>query len=321
MKIGLFTVLYNDQPLDQVLDHLSKLGYQAVEIATWKGSTHIDLDAILKGGASAYRRNIEGRGFIISSLSTHLDGQLVLGPLDESTDDWFKGSPDEKVRYGTERVKKAIEAATALEVPVINSFTGCPNWGKWYIFPPANERIWEGYWSLYRERWLPILDYAKDHDIKIAFETHPQEMNYNLETAKRLIEVSENHPSVGFNYDPSHFLWQQMDPTAFIYELGKRIFHMHAKDVECLPYSTSRTGALVTGSWSRGARAVRFRTVGWGQVPWKPVITALLEVGYNYVASVEHEDPTMSRASGVAQAIQFLKPLLQVEPPEVKPWW
>jgi len=112
-----------------------------------------------------------------------------------------------------------------------------------------------------------------------------------------------------------------MDPVQFIYELHDRIFHVHAKDAELIPHAVSRTGVLIPGPWTKVARPFRFRTIGWGDVPWRKVITALLETGYSYVMSIEHEDPCFSRDSGVKQAIQFLKPLLNVEPPEVKPWW
>jgi sugar phosphate isomerase/epimerase len=279
------------------------------------------LDRITKGGAKEYRSLVKKHGLEISSLSTHLEGQLILGPHDSSTDEWFKGSPEEKQKYGIERLKKTIDAASALEVPVVNSFTGVPEWGKWYVFPPKNEEIFESYFKLFAEKWSPVLDYAKDHNVKIAFETHPQELNYNLETAKSLLKSVNDHPALGFNYDPSHLIWQQMDPAQFIYELGQRIFHVHAKDVEVVPHSVSRTGILVTGPWNRMARAVRFRTIGWGNVPWNRVITALLETGYNYVMSVEHEDPCLSRDSGVELAVSFLKPLLKAQPPETKPWW
>ena len=321
MKIGIFTVLYNDRDFESVLKFVSSIGYEAVELAAWRGSNHLNIDKVLSGGAGEVKSLVEKYGLMISALSNHLEGQLILGPHDESTDDWFKGTPEEKVKYGTERMKKTIEAASQLDVNVVNSFTGIPNWSAWYIFPPKYEKIYEGYWELFKERWMPILDYAKEHGVKIAFETHPQELNYNLDTAKKLIEVGEKHPSLGFNYDPSHFLWQQMDPVIFIYELHDRIFHAHFKDVETIPHQVARTGVLATGPWNRIARPVRFRTIGWGQVPWRRVITALIETGYNYVASVEHEDPTMSRDSGVKLAVEYLKPLLKIEPPEVKPWW
>jgi len=321
VKIGIFTVLYNDKPLEDVLKYVSSIGYEAVELAAWKASAHLDIDKVLSGGAGEVKNLIEKYGMVISALSNHLEGQLVLGPHGPSTDDWFKGTPEEKSRYGVERMKKTIEAAAQLDVGVVNSFTGCPNWSAWYIFPPAYEKIWEGFYEQFREKWAPILDHAKEHSVKIAFETHPQEINYNVETAKQLLKSVDDHPALGFNYDPSHLLWQQMDPVVFIYELGSRIFHVHAKDVETIPHQVARTGVLATGAWNRIARPVRFRTIGWGMVPWRRVITALLEVGYDYVMSVEHEDPTFSRDSGVEQTVACLKPLLKVKPPEVKPWW
>ena len=139
MKIGILTVLFNEWELEKVLKYVSSLGYEAVEIAAWKGSNHLDIEKVLKGGATRYKKTIEKYGLVISGLSNHLEGQLVLGPLDSSTDDWCKGSPEEKIRYGVERMKKTVEAAAALDVPVVNGFIGAPNWGAWYIFPPAYE--------------------------------------------------------------------------------------------------------------------------------------------------------------------------------------
>ena len=95
LKVGIFTVLYNDRPFEDVLKFVSEIGYEAVEIAAWKASTHIDIEEIVKGAASEYRRTVEKYGLTISALSNHLESQLVLGPLDESKDEWFKGSPEE----------------------------------------------------------------------------------------------------------------------------------------------------------------------------------------------------------------------------------
>ncbi|RLI05558.1 sugar phosphate isomerase/epimerase, partial [Candidatus Bathyarchaeota archaeon] len=117
MKIGILTVLYNELKLEKVLKYVSKLGYEAVEIAAWKGSNHIDIDKILSGGATEFKKTVEKYGLIISGLSNHLEGQLVLGPHDESTDEWFKGTPEEKIKYGMERMKKTAMAAAALDVP------------------------------------------------------------------------------------------------------------------------------------------------------------------------------------------------------------
>jgi len=320
LKIGILTVLFNELDLQKVLKYVSGLGYEAVEIAAWRGSNHIDIDRILKGGATQYKKTIEKSGLIISGLSNHLEAQLILGPLDASTDDWCKGTPEEKVKYGTECMKKTVEAAAALDVPVVNGFVGAPNWGAWYIFPPAYEKMYETGFELFAERWGPILDIFASHGIKFAHEVHPQEQAYNIETSEQAIKAVNGKKEFGFNFDPSHLVWQGIDPVVFIKKFGDRIYHMHAKDAELVKENLSLSGSIPTGAWRRPTRGFRFRVVGWGDVPWKRVMTALLEVGYDYVMSYEHEDPVMSREDGCEKCIAFLKPLI-IKAPLEKVWW
>jgi len=320
LKIGILTVLYNELKLEKVLKYVSKLGYEAVEIAAWKGSNHIDIDKILSGGATEFKKTVEKYGLIISGLSNHLEGQLVLGPHDESTDEWFKGTPEEKMKYGMERMKKTAMAAAALDVPVVNGFIGAPNWGAWYIFPPANEKLFEKGFELFAERWNEILDVFAAHGVKFAHEVHPQEQAYNIETAEQALKAINERKEFGFNFDPSHLVWQGIDPVVFIKRFGDRIYHAHAKDAEIVKENVSTSGVIPTGSWMRRGRGFRFRVVGWGDVPWKRVMTALLEVGYDYVLSYEHEDPVMSREDGCEKCIAFLKPLI-IKAPLKQVWW
>lgn len=320
MKIGILTVLFNERPLEKVLNYVSSLGYDAVEIAAWKGSNHIDIEKVLKGGATGFKKTIEKFGLFISGLSNHLEGQLVLGPLDSSTDAWFTGTPEEKVRYGMERMKRTAEAAAALDVPVVNGFLGAPNWGAWYIFPPAYENIFEKGFELLAERWGEIIDVFAAHGIKFAHEVHPQEQAYNVETAEQAIKALNGRREFGFNFDPSHLVWQGIDPVVFIKRFGDRIYHAHAKDGELVKENLSTSGHVPTGSWMRPGRGFRFRVVGWGDVEWKRVMTALMEVGYDYVLSYEHEDPVMSREDGCEKCIAFLKPLI-IRAPLEQVWW
>jgi len=320
MKIGIFTVLYDDKPLEDVLKYVSSLGYEAIELAAWKGSHHLDIDEVVKGKATALKNLVDRYGMVISGLSNHLEGQMVLGPLDSSTDDWYKGSPEEKVKYAIERMKRTAEAAAALDVPVVNGFIGAPNWGAWYIFPPAYEKIYEEGFQLFSQRWGEILDTFTSQGVKFAHEVHPQEQVYNIETAEQALKAINHRKEFGFNFDPSHLIWQGIDPVIFIKKFGDRIYHMHAKDAELVKENLPTSGCIPTGAWRRPGRGFRFRVVGWGDVPWKRVMTALLEVGYNYVMSYEHEDPVMSREDGVEKCIAFLKPLI-IKAPLEKVWW
>jgi len=313
-------VLYNEKPLEDVLKYVSGLGYEAVELAAWRGSSHLDIEKVLKGGGQELKKTVEKHGLTISGISNHLEGALVLGPHDASTDDFYKGSPAQKMKYGVDRMKKTAEAAAALDVPVVNGFIGAPLWGAFFIWPPAYEKIFEEGFKVFAERWGPILDHFADHGVKFGLEVHPQNQAYNVETAEQAIKAVNGKKEFGFNFDPSHFVWQMIDPVVFIHRFGDRIYHMHAKDAENVKEALPVSGVVPTGSWRRLGRGFRFRVPGWGDVPWRRVMTALLEVGYNYVMSYEHEDPVMSREDGCEKCVAYLKPLI-IKAPLEKVWW
>ncbi len=325
MKIGIYTVLFNDKPLAEVAKFVSGLGYEAVEIAIEKRSNHLDLDRILTDPAYVkdVKRLLADHGLVLSALGNHFDGQLVLGPLDWTTDTWSpEKTPEGKIRYGTEQMKKTARAAAILEVPVVVAFVGSPVWGKWYVFPPQNLEAYEKAWALFAERWHPILDVYKQEGVKFALEVHPTEIAYNIETAAEALKALDHRPEFGFNLDPSHFVWQLIDPVIFIKTFTDRIFHVHAKDAEIQKDEVARSGVIPTGPWTRIDRGFRFRTIGWGDVPWRRFMTALAEIGYDYVLSVEHEDAVMAREEGVEKAIEFLKPLIiKKRMTDFGSWW
>jgi len=321
MKLGMYTTLFGDKPLDEVARYAAELGYQALELPAWKGNTHLCIDDVLQGGAAKVKRVLDPYGLEISAINNALEGQLVLGPLDRTTDCWSPSErAEEKVKYGTERMIKTAQAASELGVPVVTGFVGSHVWDKWYIFPPANEEEYERGWLLFAERWGKILDEFARYGVKFALEVHPTEIAYNIETAERAVEALGGRPEFGFNFDPSHLVWQLIDPVVFIKRLGKRIYHAHAKDGELQRDEVGRSGVIPTGGWLRMDRGFRFRVPGWGDVDWRRVITALASVGYDYVLSFEHEDPVMSAEDGAEKAIDFLKPLI-IRKALRQVWW
>jgi len=320
MKLGIFTLLFNDQPLEEVAKYVSELGYEMVELPVWRGSNHLDMDKVLKGDHSV-KKMLKKYNLEISALNNAPEGQLVLGPLDESTDEWAPSKdPEEKVKYGIGRMKKVAQVASELEVPVVNGFVGSHVWDKWYICPPKNEELYERGWELFANRWGEILDAFAKYGVKFALEVHPTEIAYNIETAERAIKELDGRKEFGFNFDPSHLIWQLIDPVIFIKKFGDRIYHAHAKDAELQEDEVRRSGVIPTGSWMRPDRGFRFRVPGWGNVNWRRVITALVSVGYDYVLSFEHEDPVMSREDGCEKAIHYLKPLI-IKKLLKQAWW
>lgn len=321
MKIGIFTAMFRDLSLDQLAAYVSGLGYEMLEIPIWHGSPHLDTPEILRGNTKKIKETLKKNQLTISALNNAKSGQLVLGPLDASTDDWAPTKdPAAKVQFAMESMKNAARVAAELEVPVVTSFVGSAVWDKWYIYPAANEHLYEQAWEVFTERWSAILKIYKEYGIQLAVETHPNEMIYNIETAARALQELGHYQEFGFNLDPSHFIWQLIDPVIFIKTFGPRIYHVHAKDGELQQDELRRSGVIPTGSWTRIDRGFRFRVPGWGDVQWRKFISALAQAGYNYVISYEHEDPVMSREDGCEKCIEFLKPLLIKKPLE-QVWW
>jgi sugar phosphate isomerase/epimerase len=321
MKIGIFTALFGDRPLGQVARHVASLGYEAVELPAWKGNGHLDLEAVLAGRGGEVKRLLADHGLMISAISHGVAGQLSMGPHDSSTDAWAPGmNREQKIAYAVEQLKKSARAASELEVPVVTGLIGSHVWDKWYIFPPANEKLYEEGFALFAERWNPILDEFKKYGVKWALEVHPTGIAYNIETAQQALAALDGRPELGFNFDPSHLVWQLIDPVVFIKTFGERILHSHAKDAELQEDEVRRSGVIPTGAWTRRDRGFRFRVPGWGQVNWRRVITALVSVGYDYVLSFEHEDPVMSPEDGAEKAVEYLRPLI-IKKPLKSVWW
>jgi sugar phosphate isomerase/epimerase len=321
MKIGIFTALFQDRPLEDVLRLVADLGYETVELPAWKGCGHVDLDAVEADRGRALRDLVRGFGLGISSLSNGREGHLILGPHGSTVDRWAPVQGEaERIQYGIRRLTQTGRVAAMLEVPVVTGFVGSTVWDKWYIYPAANEKAYEDAWGLFAERLNPILDEFGRLGIRFAHEVHPTEIAYNIEMAEQAVTALQGRPEYGFNFDPSHLVWQGIDPVVFIKRLGKRIFHAHAKDGEVQADEVARSGVLSSGSWTRPDRGFRFRVPGWGDVNWRRIMSALVAVGYDHVLSFEHEDPIMSPEDGCEKAIAYLKPLV-IKKPLANAWW
>lgn len=319
MKLGVLTVLYQDRPLEAVLDHVAEMGLQAVELGTgaWPGNAHCDPVALLQdpAAARALRTAVESRGLIISGLSCHGN------PL----------HPNREIAAGYDKVyRDTVRLASLLEVPVVNLFSGCPGdsdhaaYPNWVTcsWPPDFLEVLKWQWE---EKVIPYWQeaggFAVEHGVKLAFEMHPGFVVYNPSTLLRLRGAVG--PVIGANYDPSHLYWQGIDPVASIRALGKAIHHVHAKDTYLDQANIAVNGVLDTGSYADLAnRSWTFRTVGFGhdQLSWRSLVSALRLVGYDYVLSIEHEDPLASVEEGFTKAVSFLKDVILTEQPSAM-WW
>ena len=315
MKLGAFTVVLSDMSLDKACEFLSTNGVQTVEIGCggYPGTVHCDPKILLKDEKELdkFRNTIKDHGLEISALSCH--GNMV-HPVKEISD------------HFDEDLNNAILLAEKLGISIINTFSGCPGGSPKDRMPNWVTCSWpEDYLAILDYQWNEILipywkkkvAFAKEHSVtKFALEMHPGFCVYNTSTLLKLREAVG--PEIGANFDPSHLIWQGMDPCASIRELGKvgAIFHFHAKDTKIDKYNTAVNGVLDTGHYGNEVnRSWIFRTVGYGNGEefWKAIVSELRMAGYDHALSIEHEDSLMSGREGMIKAINFLKNVLIYE--------
>lgn len=320
MKLGVFTTLLSNLPLEEALKYFKSLGIEMVEIGCggYPGNAHADPDVLLADDAKLeeFKALIKKYDMEISALSCH--GNPV-HPNKELAAEWDK------------TIRNTILLAEKLGLHQINTFSGCPGdcetakYPNWVVCPWPDDFTeilkwqWEEKLIPY---WKDLVAFAKQHGVdKIALELHPGFCVYNTESLLKLREAVG--PEIGANFDPSHLIWQGMDPVACIRKLGDAIFHFHAKDTKIDKYNTAINGVLDTKSYGDELhRSWIFRSVGYGNdyAYWKDMISELRLAGYDYAISIEHEDSLMSQNEGLSKAVKFLKDVLITEDTGAA-WW
>jgi len=320
MKLGVFTCLLSNLPLAEALAYFKSLGIEMVEIgcAGYPGNAHADPAELLNNPEklAAFKKTIADSGMEISALSCHGN------PL----------HPNKKIAQEFDAgMTYTVLLAEALGIHQINTFSGCPGdyegakYPNWVTcpWPPDFLEILDWQWN---EKlipyWKDFVEFAKFHGVdKIALELHPGFCVYNTESLLKLREAVG--PEIGANFDPSHLLWQGMDPIACIRAMGDAIFHFHAKDTKIDAMNTAVNGVLDLKPYGDEInRSWIFRSVGYGRGAeyWKEIVSNLRMVGYDYAISIEHEDSLMSQNEGLGKAVALLKDVIIRETPG-EMWW
>ena len=314
MKLSVLANLYGDKTLDQTLSTLNKLGVDTVEIGAggYPGKNQCDPANLLsdKDAFYKFRESFNKYNMDICALAAH--GNPV--------------HPDKDIADSFDRdFKNAVLLAEKLEIDTVITFSGCPGdhegakYPNWVTCPWPDDflKILDWQWNdVLLPYWRKTAEFAKEHGVtRIAFEMHPGFCVYNPETLLRIRK--EVGDTLGANFDPSHLIWQGMDPVAAIRELQGAIYHVHAKDTKIDKYNTAKNGVLDTKHYGDEIhRSWVFRAIGYGnnESYWRDIVSNLRLVGYDKVMSIEHEDSLMTTMEGLGKAIDFLKPILMTEP-------
>ncbi len=313
--ITLFTGQWADLPFEEVARLAGEWGYDGLEIACW--GDHLDPWQAAEDDAYVQNRLdiLERNGLKVFTIANHLKGQAVCDdPIDQRHRDilpdriWGDGDAEGVRQRAAEEMKMTARAAARLGVRTVTGFTGSSIWKYVAMFPPASDELVEAGYQDFADRWNPILDVFDEVGVRFALEVHPSEIAYDYWTAQRTLEAIGHRESFGINWDPSHFMWQDLDPVAFLLDFKDKIFHVHCKDSKRrLNGRNGRLGSHLP--WADPRRGWDFISTGHGDVPWEDAIRMLNHIGYDGPLSVEWEDAGMDRLVGAPEALEFVRKL------------
>ena len=310
IPIGVFDPVYQHLSLDAMLDKVSALSLEAMEIGTggYPNNPHCALDDLIddRGKAKAWLKKFGDRGIRVATLSCH--GNPI--------------HPDPKhAQRDIDTFHKTVLLAEILDVKVIVGFSGCPggtpqdtqpNWIT-YRWPPEYAKMQDWQW---KEKvvpyWRDAAKFAREHGVKrLALEMHPNFVVYNPRTLMKLREAAGEE--IGANCDLSHLFWQGCDPVEVIHFLGKQgaLFHAHMKDTVFFAENVNKYGVLnfAFETSELDLASETFRAVGYGHSAslWKSIVKAYMDIGFEGILSIENEDPILAGEVGVERAAYVLK--------------
>ncbi len=319
--ITLFTGQWADLPFVEVCRLAAGWGYDGLEIACWGDHFEVDRALAEESYVEDRKRILAEHGLSVYAISNHLVGQAVCDfPIDERhqgilpPDIWGDGDAEGVRQRAATRMKDTARAAAKLGVSTVVGFTGSSIWYTLAMFPPTPESMIDRGYQDFADRWNPILDVFDAEGVRFAHEVHPTEIAYDYWTTQRTLEVIGHRPAFGLNFDPSHFVWQDLDPVGFLWDFRDRIYHVDCK--ESKKYFNGRNTRL--GShlpWGDPRRGWDFVSAGHGDVPWASCFRTLNAIGYDGPISIEWEDAGMDRLAGAPEALAFIRRLAEIEPP------
>lgn len=323
MKLGVYNAILHDRSLPEALKVIADLGLSAIELNSggFLPATHIPtMDDILVSDAARddFLAIFEGTGVSIGGLNCNgnpLHPNPVIGD-----------------KHG-EDVRRSIKLANRLGQKRVVTMSGLPGGEpgatrpNWVVnaWNSASLEVIDYQFEIAAKFWGEVDKLARDLDVKVALELHPQNVVFNPATMRQLIKLT-GATNVGVELDASHLFWQQMDPVAVVRNLGGLVFHAAAKDIRVNPHvaiegvldnsfrrldpSENRVnlgGDEWVNEWPNPS-SWDFVAVGKGHdtAYWAEFLKALYEVDPNMIVNIEHEDVSMGRVEGLEFASKVL---------------
>lgn len=278
MKLGLLSAILPNQTFEEVIDIAAKNELKSVELACWPndgekrryaGITHINVNELTDSRIKEIQNYCKAKNVEISSLGYYPN------PL----------SPDEEVRrVAIDHIYNLIDASKKLGVNMVTTFIGRD--------PKKNlDDSFNDFVSV----WKDIIEYAQEQKVRIAIENCPmlftkdewpggKNLAYSPNNFRKMFSLIQSD-YFGLNFDPSHYVWQQMDYIKSVYDFKDKIFHVHFKDIKLHKEKLNEAGVLALP-----LEYMDPKIPGRGDVDWKRFIEALEEIGFEGTCALEIED-------------------------------
>lgn len=325
MKLGVYNAILHDRPLPEALKVIVNLGLTGIEINTggFLPPVHVpNIDEILESDAARddFLALFEGTGVSIAGLNCNGN------PLHPNPEIGKKHAED---------IRKSIRLAHRLGQDRVVTMSGLPGGEPGATVPNWIVNAWNSaaldvldyQWEIATAFWREIDQLARELDVKVALELHPQNLVFNTADVRRLIRLT-GATHVGVELDASHLFWQQMDPVAVVRELGPLVFQAAAKDVRINKDNAALYGVLDNSfrrlspdedrtnlggdewvnEWPKDS-AWDFVALGRGHDTgyWTEFLRALYEVDPEMLVNIEHEDVSLGRIEGLQVAAKVLR--------------
>ncbi len=284
MKLGLLTAICDGMTFEEVVDFASENGLECLEVACWPqggakrryaGVSHIDVANLTEEKAAYIKEYCGKKNVEISSLGYYPNTM----------------DPDLEKRKGyVEHLHKMIDASAMLGVNMITTFVG----------RDPSKTVTQNL-DIVKEVWPPLVQHAEEKDVKIAIENCPMLFTedewpggQNIMTSPsnwRKVFAILDSPNFGINYDPSHFVWQQIDYIKPLYEFKDKIFHVHYKDIKVYKDKLADVGVMATP-----LEYMTPKLPGLGDVDWGKYVSALSDIGYEGYTCIEVEDKAFEKS-------------------------
>jgi len=300
MKLGIVSAIFDQSDFKEMIDIAAANGLECVEVACWPkekasrryaGVAHLDIENLTEELAAEALAYAASKTITISTLAYYPN------PLDEDR---------QKRKAVIEHLYRLIDAAALMKINLVTTFIGRMQTKS--VAENLEEMVLV---------WRPLLDYAEKKGVKIAIENCPMLFSedewpggQNLMTTPKIWrEVFKrlDSPMLGLNYDPSHFVWQQIDYIAPLYEFKEKIFHVHYKDIKLYPEKLKDVGVM-----AEPLAFMRPKLPGLGDVDWGRYVSALTDIGFDGYSCIEIEDKAFEKSyedvkKSVALSTKYLR--------------